>query len=215
MSDPAASGDVPTAPEELGSGLLLSLGDTKRLPPWVWRLIAAVALSVALFDASMSILGKLTSLIGMVVVALFLSFAIEPAVSLLADRYGMKRGLSTFLCFLGVTAVMVVFLFVMAELVVSQIQELIDKAPGYLDDASAWADDTFGLDINTGEVNDLLAEYQDDVAPVAADVGGRVLSLTGSLVGLVFQGFTVLLFAFYMTAQGPTDAAQPLLGAAE
>lgn len=204
VSDPAVSGDNPEPPDGLGSGLVLRLGDTKRLPPWVWRLILAVAVSVALFDASLSVLGKLTSLIGMVVVALFLSFAIEPAVSLLADRFGMKRGLGTFLCFLAVTAVTLVFIFVMAELVVSQVQDLVDKAPDYLDDASKWADDTFGLDINTGEVNDLLTQYQDDIATVATDVGGRVLSLTGSLIGIVFSGFTVLLFAFYMTAQGPT-----------
>ncbi len=204
MSDSAISGEVPPAPEEPGRGVVLRLGDTERLPSWVWRLIAAVAVSVALFDASLSILGKLTSLIGMVAVALFLSFAIEPAVSLLADRYGMRRGLGTFLCFLVVTAVTLVFVLVMADLVISQVQELVDKAPEYLEDAAAWANDTFGLDINTGEVNDLLTDYQDDIAGVAADVGGRVLSLTGSVLGFVFQGFTVLLFAFYMTAQGPT-----------
>lgn len=204
MSDSTGSVDVPGTPDDSGGGLVLNLGETKRLPPWVWRLIFAVAVSVALFQASMSILGKLTTLLGMIAVALFLSFAIEPAVSLLAERYDMKRGLGTFLCFVVVTALTLVFAFVMAELVVSQVQELVDKAPDYLDDATAWANDTFGLDINTGQLNDLLADYKDDIAPVAADVGGRVLSLTGSALGLVFQGFTVLLFAFYMIAQGPT-----------
>ncbi len=98
--------------------------------------------SVALFDASLSILGKLTGLIGMVVVALFLAFAIEPAVSFLADRYGMRRGLGTFLCFLLTHVVSLVFLFVMADLVVGQVQDLVDKAPGYLDEAAAWANHT-------------------------------------------------------------------------
>lgn len=186
-----------------GGGLLLQMGDGARLPRWVWRLIVAVAFSVAAFQASMSILGKLTTLIGMVVVALFLAFAIEPAVSFLADRYGIRRGFGTFLCFLGLTIVSLVFVFVMADLVVSQVQDLIDRAPEYLNDVAAWANDTFGVDVNTGEINDLIRDYQDDIATVATDVGGRVLSVTGSVVGFIFQGFTVMLFAFYMTAQGP------------
>ncbi|MCO5318351.1 MAG: AI-2E family transporter [Microthrixaceae bacterium] len=200
--------DTPQVPESggdgPGAGLVLRMGDGQRLPRWVWRLIFAVAISVAVFDASLSILGRLTSLIGMVVVALFLSFAIEPAVGRMARRFGMRRGLGTFLCFLGVLAVAVLFVFVMAELVISQVQDLIDKAPDYIDQVSDWANRTFGLDINTGEVNDLIKDYQSDIASVATEVGGRALSLTGSVVGLVFQAFTVLLFAFYMTAEGPT-----------
>ncbi|MCZ7627660.1 MAG: AI-2E family transporter [Microthrixaceae bacterium] len=173
------------------------------MPRWVWRLILAVAVSVALFDASLSILSRLTSLIGMIVVALFLSFATEPAVSYMAGRFNMRRGLGTFICFIGVVILTALFMFVMAELVINQVQDLIDKAPQYLTQASDWANRTFGLDIETGEVNDLLKDYQSDIASVATDLGGRVLSLTSSLVGVIFQGFTVLLFAFYMTAQGP------------
>ena len=91
----------------------------------------------------------------------------------------------------------------MAELVISQVQDLVDKAPTYVNQAADWANSTFGLDVNTGEINDLLTDYQDDIAAVATDVGGRVLSLTGSVIGVIFQGFTVLLFAYYMIAQGP------------
>lgn len=194
----STSSGVPSGP-----GLLLQMGDGQRLPRWVWRLILAVAISVALFDASLSILSRLTSLIGMIVVALFLSFATEPAVSYMAGRFNMRRGLGTFICFIGVVILTALFMFVMAELVINQVQDLIDKAPQYLTQASDWANRTFGLDIETGEVNDLLKDYQSDIASVATDLGGRVLSLTSSLVGVIFQGFTVLLFAFYMTAQGP------------
>lgn len=185
------------------AALSLDLGDGQRLPRWVWRLILAVAVSVALFDATLSILDRLTSLIAMVVVALFLSFAIEPAVSFMATRYGMRRGLTTFLCFVAVMLMAVLFTWVMAELVISQVSDLVDKAPDYLDQAADWLNRTFGVDLDTTDVNDIISRYQSDIASVATDVGGRALSLTGSIVGLVFQAFTVLLFAFYMTAEGP------------
>ena len=67
------------------------MGDGARLPQWVWRLIIAVAVSAALFDASLSIIGRLTSLIGMIVVAMFLSFAIDPAVTFLVGDYGTGK----------------------------------------------------------------------------------------------------------------------------
>ncbi|MFV0316931.1 MAG: AI-2E family transporter [Microthrixaceae bacterium] len=200
---PAADTSGAETPQRGGTGLILDLGDGPRLPRWVWRLILAVAVSVALFDATLSILSRVTSLIAMVVVALFLSFAIEPAVSFMASRFGMKRGLTTFLCFLAVLAVSVVFLAVMAELVVSQVSELIDNTPDYLDRAADWMNKHLGVDVNTTDLNDIISDYQSDITAVAADVGGRALSLTQSIVGLIFQGFTVLLFAFYMTAEGP------------
>lgn len=208
-SAPLSENGGPTDPGEAaatpaGAGLALSIGDGHRLPRWVWRLILAVAVSVALFQAGLSILGRVTSLIGMVVVALFLSFAVEPAVSFMASRFGMRRGLGTFICFIGIILVALGFTFVMAELVISQVQDLIDKAPDYVNQVSDWANRTFGLDIATRDINDLIRQYQDDIASVATEVGSRALSITGSLVGLVFQGFTVLLFAFYMTAEGPT-----------
>jgi predicted PurR-regulated permease PerM len=207
VSDTSLPGGLPDGPPQAGDVLpsaTLRLGSGERLPRWVWRLIGAVAVSVAAFQIAGNILDKLTGLVGMVVVALFLSFAIEPAVSGAADRWSMRRGLATFLCYLLLALVTGVFVFVMAELVVTQVADLADKAPDYLDQIARWANDTFGIDLNTSNLAEQIKGYESDIATLAADVGGRVLSLTGSVLGLVFRGFTVLLFAFYMTAQGPT-----------
>lgn len=197
--DDASAAGIPAGE----AGLVLRMGNGERLPTWVWRLILAVAVSVALYQSATSILAQLTSLLGMIVVALFLSFAIEPAVSYMSDRFGLRRGIGTFVCFLGLVAIGGVFVFVMAELVISQVSDLVENAPQYIDDIADWLNRTFGLDIETVELNDTIREYESEIATVATDVGGRVLSLTGSVVGLIFQGFTVLLFAFYMIAQGP------------
>lgn len=150
----------------------------------------------------MSILDRLTSLLWLIGIALFLSFAVEPAVNRLADR-GWRRGRATLACFAVVIVATSGFTFLMGELVVSQVSDLIERAPDYLDDIAAWANDTLGADISTGTITDRVQEYQEEIAGLATDVGGRVLSLTGSFLGYVFQGFTILLFAYYMTSQGP------------
>lgn len=201
MSDAEAAGSDRT-PGPAGTVVRVELGDDRRLPRWVWRLILAVAVSVALFQATMSILDRLTSLLWLVGIALFLSFAVEPAVNRLAEK-GWRRGPATLLCFVVVIVASSGFTFLMGELVVSQVSDLIDKAPDYLDAIAEWADDTLGADISTQTITNRIQDYQEEIAGLAADVGGRVLSLTGSFVGFVFNGFTILLFAYYMTSQGP------------
>ena len=162
----------------------------------------AVGFSVLVFIGLRSTIEKLTSLLGILIISLFLSFAIEPAVNHLADR-GWRRGRATIACFVLLFGVGGVFLTVMVSLVVSQVADLVEQAPTYITDATDWANDTFGTEITSTELNTAVRDYQDDITSVATDVGGRVVSLTGSLLGIVFQGFTIALFSYYMISQGP------------
>ena len=178
------------------------MGDGRALPRWFWRAIIAVAVSVAAYQFGRSILVQLQGFLLIVAVSLFLSFAVEPAVDFLAER-GWKRSPATLFCFLMLFVVSGVFLFVMGDLVVSQVEDLVDKAPTYLSDSTDWVNDTFDTDITTDDITNQIESYQDDLTDVARNLGGRVLSVTGTLVGLIFQGFTVALFSYYMTSQGP------------
>lgn len=203
MADPA--GGVPAAgaqtPAE-GSELRLHMGTGRQLPKWFWRAIFAVMLVVIGFQFGRSILVQLSGLLLLVAISLFLSFAVEPAVNHLSDR-GWRRSLATLFCFAVLAVVTSVFLFVMGELVVGQVTDLVERAPEYLADGSRWINDTFGTDITTENIAEQLESYQDDLTSLARNVGGRVLSVTGAFLGIIFQGFTVLLFSYYMTAQGP------------
>ena len=138
----------------------------------------------------------------MIAIALFLSFAIEPAVNWLADR-GWKRSQATLLAFFVLFVGSALFLFLMGDLVVTQVQDLVDNAPAYVEDTTQWINDTFGTDITSDKLVDQLQEYQDDITQVATNVGGKVLSVTGTLIGTLFQAFTIALFSYYMTSQGP------------
>jgi predicted PurR-regulated permease PerM len=177
------------------------VGNT-ALPPWFWRAVIAIGFSVLVFIALRHTIEKLTSILSMLGISLFLSFAVEPAVNFLADR-GWRRGRATLFCFLLLFGVGGVFVSVMVSLVVDQVADLVEQAPTYIDDATRWANDTFDTEITSTELNEAVREYQDDITSVAANMGGRVLSITGSVLGLVFQGFTIALFSYYMISQGP------------
>lgn len=195
MSDPdLADGDA-------GIRLSALLGD-RQLPPWFWRAVLAIGFSVMVFVALRSTIERLSSLLGTLFISLFLSFAVEPAVNHLAAR-GWRRGRATIACFVMLFGVGGVFMSVMVTLVVTQVSDLVASAPGYVTRATDWANETFNTEITSTEINEALTSYQDDIAGVATDLGGRVVSITGSLLTIVFQLFTVALFSYYMIAQGP------------
>lgn len=173
-----------------------------HLPKVFWRALIAICFTAAAFLMIRSILGRLESLIQVMVISLFVSFALEPVVNWLQAR-GWKRGLATMTCFLVVFGIGGLFVGVMTNLVVSQTSDLADKAPEYMTKATDWLNSTFDTDITSHELNKTIAKYQDDLTSIAANVGGRALSVTGSVLGTVFQIMTVFLFSFYMIAEGP------------
>lgn len=199
---PPAPGSAGGTPGQGGAGLTLGMGEGRQLPKWFWRAIGAVAVAFAIYQLGRSIIDKLTGLLVILAISLFLSFAVEPAVNWLSDR-GWRRSRATLFCFLVLFLVGGLFLFVMGDLVVDQVTELVTKAPGYARDASSWINDTFGTDITTERINEQLEKYEDDLTSLASNVGGRVLSVTGAVVGMIFKAFTVALFSYYMTSQGP------------
>jgi predicted PurR-regulated permease PerM len=62
---------------------------------------------------------------------------------------------------------------------------------------------TFNTELTSDKLDSALVEYQDDLTSLATGMGGRVLTVTGSALGVVFQMFTVFLFSYYMISQAP------------
>lgn len=179
-----------------------SLLGPDQLPKVFWRGLIAVCMAGAAFLLLRNVLERLQNLIQILVISLFVSFALEPVVNWLHSK-GWKRGVATMTCFLVVFGVGGVFIGVMTNLVVSQTSDLAAKAPGYVTKATDWLNSTFDTEITSHELNETIAKYQDDLTSLAANVGGRALSVTGSVLGNLFQALTVFLFSFYMIAEGP------------
>jgi predicted PurR-regulated permease PerM len=176
--------------------------DRPRPPRWLPRALIELGLAVAAFLTIQALFVKLSSLLVTLLVSLFLSFAIEPAVDWLEDR-GWRRGRATGLVFLGVVVTSTLLVWVMVDLVVQQVRILLDDAPGLIRNATNWLNRRFDAHITTDSIVEKLNEYQGQVATTAGDLGGRVLSVTNSVVGAVFQLFTIGLFSFYLVADGP------------
>jgi predicted PurR-regulated permease PerM len=78
--------------------------EDSRPPEWAKRLILWTILSLALAYVAWTFLSRVSQLLFWVLIAPFLSFAIEPAVNWLSGR-GMRRGAATGLILLAAALV--------------------------------------------------------------------------------------------------------------
>jgi predicted PurR-regulated permease PerM len=173
-----------------------------RPPRWLPRGLLYVLVAGLLFVGARTIVDSLSDFLVIILVSLFLSFAIEPAVDWLADR-GWRRGAATALVFFVVFVLGGLLVWLMVDLVVQQVRTLADEAPRLINKAARWINHRFNTKITTGKIVDRVKTFQGDIAKTAGDVGGRVLSVTSSVIGFIFRGFTVALFTFYLVADGP------------
>ena len=179
------------------------------MPPWLPEAIkmAGKRLGFALFAAGISILvflyldDQLSSFLTMIGIALFLSFALEPAVDYLATR-GWKRGAATGLIFLVLFGAIVLLIALIVPAVISGFSQLVQNAPALVDRLSNWLR-PLGIKLSTDQLIQKLQENAQQVISSATNVAGTVFGIASSLIGGLFRWATIGLFTFYFVAQGP------------
>ncbi|HEY8216676.1 MAG TPA: AI-2E family transporter [Acidimicrobiia bacterium] len=179
-----------------------SPASSDSVPRWLRRAIALFFGGVVALVAAFWLLTKLRTLIGMVLVALFLSLAMEPAVDRLARR-GWRRGTATLLVLTVVVVLSLGFLAAFGSVVVGQTSELFDHAPRYVRELERFVNDDLGIDWNA---SGLVRDLRHGRAPIHAssgDIAQGAIDATLTALGFLLQLATVLVFAFYMTADGP------------
>lgn len=175
--------------------------DSDRMPRWVPRAIALFfAMAVALYVLAW-IVRELRGLLILILVSLFLSFALEPAVNRL-ERMGFRRSLGTLMVFAASGVALTLFGWAIGTVVADQFGTFVDEAPGYIEEVQEWASDTVGLEFDTDA---LVSEFQAGGAAteLATRLAGDLVDLGTTALSLLLQLFTVGLFTFYLVADGP------------
>ncbi|MFL2986722.1 MAG: AI-2E family transporter [Candidatus Poriferisodalaceae bacterium] len=176
-------------------------GRAEKMPQWVPRATAVFLGGATLLAALVWMLFRVRSLIIVILVSLFLSFAIEPAVNWLARR-GWRRGPATLSMFALILLAVGGFLYAMGSVLADQITKLTAEAPGYIREIEEWLEARFGIVLETDA---LVAEFSSggSAARLASNIAGDLVSIGTALMSLIFQTLTVLLFTFYLVADGP------------
>ncbi len=195
------SADEPDKPKPPERGRRALLAERDRMPLWVPRAIGLLITAVVALVLLYWLAFRLRSFLIVILVSLFFSFALEPAVNWLAAR-GWRRGVATAVAFLVTAMLLILFTVSMATVLADQASKLVDSAPGYIETISDWLNEQFGIEINT---DDLVSQFTDDgaVSTLAGRLAGDLVGLGSTVIGLVIQSLTVLLLTFYLVADGP------------
>lgn len=185
--------DTPTSP---GSG------NGERMPRWVWRAVALFWLGYIITLVLRHSFSRLNTLIVILLVSLFLALAVEPGVNFLVRR-GWRRGRATGLILLGVLLFAGVFVGAIGTMVGSQIADLLQNSEDYVNRTVQFLNDNFGTNIDPQEVNDTIADPEGPVQEFIKSQQDQVLRLSVAALGVLLQAFTVLLFTYYLVADGP------------
>ncbi len=171
------------------------------------RLLALVAVLVGAYGA-LVVIRALRGVLVMLLVSLFLSFAMEPAVQFLSRR-GVRRGLATGAVFFVGVLLVAGIVVAMVPLVVQQVSDLIVSVPRSVEDLDrlvarlplvpdlrlpAQAD---------AEIQQLGGEFGARLRTFALGAASNVVTVGATAVGLVFQLLAIGLVTFYLVVDGP------------
>lgn len=187
-----------------------SPGERRPIPvvihPPSWRWIASLLALIFLMwlgaTTALSVLRQVSSLLTWVLVALFASFALEPAVEWLAKR-GWRRGIATGAILFAAVVFSVVMVASMIPLVIEQLRALIEAAPEILTTVSVYTERWFNVEISQATLEQQLSNADSNLAGFATNIAGNVYGFASSFLGAIFMLLTVGLFTFYFTADGP------------
>ena len=148
-------------------------------------------------------LGQLTQVITLLIVAFFLTLALNPLVESLTRR-GLRRAMSVTIVFVGLVGVFTALGFVVVPPVAEQGGLLADNAPKYLDDLLA---NRFIQDFDNQY--HVIARFQAEFQKLISDgnfmsgVFGGVLGAGKALASGFFSFLTVLVLTLYFLSSLP------------
>src|SRR5215470_16707887 len=183
--------------------------DPGSLVPWsrsflrnaaLWLVVAIVA-GMVLAGIADSIVHRLAGFLQIIVISLFLSFAIEPAVDYLAQR-GWRRGAATGLVFVAVIVAIAALIALLIPAVVSGTRQLISALPDLVNNLARFLK-PFGVQLDQAHIEEQVRKYGSQLLAGAGSLLGGVVQVATGIVGGLFQALTIALFTFYMVAQGP------------
>jgi predicted PurR-regulated permease PerM len=172
------------------------------MPRWIWKAVAVFWFGFLILTVGRVLAGRLSGLFLLLLVSLFLALAIEPGVNRLAAR-GWRRGRATALILGVVLVVTVVFVAAIGTLVGSQLADVLNDSERSVTKTVTAINDAFGTNINPRGVVERIKDPNGVFQQFIKSQTDRAVELSVAALGFLLQLFSVLLFTFYIVADGP------------
>ncbi|WP_309234559.1 AI-2E family transporter [Nocardia sp. XZ_19_385] len=175
---------------------------TRRMPRWLPRAMVLAFILLGLFELGNWAVHRLLGLFVLVLVAFFVSLAMEPAVDSLAGR-GMPRGLATGVVFVLLYAGVAGFTAALGVLLVHTVSSVVDELPRLLNEAVGWVNRIFHQDFTVAKLRARLTSESDVISGYAQRAANHAWGLSYTVLGELGRFLTVALFSIYFTVYGP------------
>lgn len=201
MSEPGAAN--PAKPNDaMGSAGADEVTYVAFHPRWLRRAMLVVIGAVLLWQVINWSWGHLAGFLFDILLAWLAAISFDPVVTWLSRR-GMRRGLATAIVGASLLVITLLFMASFGAVLLQQAADLIVALPLLITQAFAWVNGTFHTTFDAGTVMEGITISPQQALGYLQTYGGGIFGfLTGFMV-LVFRGVTVLVFAFYFSADAP------------
>ena len=173
------------------------------MPTWFLRALLITIGAVLATWGLLWIAGKLGDLLIALLLAVFLSFALEPAVQYLSKRRGWARGVSTAAVFVIVGLLGLGFLAAVLTPLISQTGGFFTNLPDWLDQVSARLEEWFGIELSIDAALEDFDSLGSVIQNYADDVGRGLIGFGSTVASGVLSLLAMGMFTFYLLADGP------------
>ena len=175
---------------------------SSRMPRWVPRAVVIFWMGFIGTLVLRFTFHRLNSFLILMLVSLFIALALEPAVNKLVAR-GRGRRASTGMLLLGLVVIVFTFVGAVGTIVGQQLADVLSNSEQYVNDTVKILNDTFGSQIDAASVNERISDPKGPVQRFIDSQQDKAFDLSVQALGVLFQMFTVLLFSYYLVADGP------------
>lgn len=187
---------VPGVPfDEEARWIAITPGNARRITFTVMVAVVLLALATWAFQA-------MGSFLFLLLLAWLVSIAMEPVVLWLSTR-GLKRGLATGLTMLGMLLLFAGLAELFGQVFISQLSQLGTQLPNAVTSAINWVNSSLHTSFDLAQIQSALSLTPDKLGELAGKYGGGIVGIFGSLVTFLFDSLTILVFAYYLSADSP------------
>lgn len=170
-------------------------------PTALRRSVIFVLIAISLWMVAVWAFGALAHFLFLLLLAWLVAAAMEPEILWLMRR-GWRRGWAMGATGIGASIIAVGLVALFGTELVQQVSQLAKSGPQIVDGAVSWANQTFHLSLNADDITSKV-----DLSRVS-DWGGTLaqsaFGVLGTLGSVTFDLLTVIVFAFYLAAAGPS-----------
>jgi predicted PurR-regulated permease PerM len=171
----------------------------RRWPPmsyWVRVLLTMAAVSAVLIA-----LWSVINIVILVLMSAVLAIGLDPAVRFI-ERRGRTRGRAVTLIFLGALLVAVLFAWLVIPPLVSQVGELAEDIPGYVERLST-RDDEIGRYFRDTDIAERLQDFVAELPSKITSSFGTIVGVAGRVGSAIFNVITVAILTIYFMLSLP------------